>query len=110
MVDGSIDVTMVYEEVWLARADNAARTKIIARIDGLPTPAFIVRSNIGPLPSKLKEALLAYPPPTGPALLYAGFADYQDARMQRFFAELETIPGLAPAHRSEEPQRSSELA
>ena len=47
VVDGSIDVTMVYEDVWLARADNAARTKIIARIDDLPTPAVIVRSDIG---------------------------------------------------------------
>ncbi len=92
VVDGSIDATMVYEDVWLARTDNAARTKIIARIDGLPTPAFIVRSDVGPFASKLKDALLTFPPPTGPALLYAGFADYQGTRMQQFFAELETIP------------------
>jgi phosphonate transport system substrate-binding protein len=109
VVDGSIDVTMVYEDVWLARADNAMRTKIIARVDGLPTPAFIVRSDIGPFASKLKDALLTSPPPTGSGLLYAGFADYQDARMQHFFTELETIPALAPANSQDGTQRNREL-
>jgi phosphonate transport system substrate-binding protein len=96
VVDGAIDATMVYEDVWLARADNAAKTKIIARLDGLPTPAFIVRSDSGAFAPRLKAALLSWPAPNGTPL-YAGFADYQDARMQRFFAELETIPAIAPA-------------
>ena len=110
VVDGSIDVTMVYEDVWLARAANAARTKIIARVDGLPTPAFIVRSDIGPFASKLKDALLTSPPPTGSGLLYAGVADYQDARMQHFFGELETIPALAPANSQDAAQRTQRIA
>jgi phosphonate transport system substrate-binding protein len=95
VVDGAIDATMVYEDVWLARADNARRTKVIARLDDLPTPAFVVRSTVDAATAeKLKEALLAFAPPSDATLLYAGFADYQEARMQRFFAELETIPDL----------------
>lgn len=95
VVDGSIDATMVYEDVWLARADNAARTKVIARLDDLPTPAFLVRSTMAAATAaKLKAALLAFAPPPDATLLYAGFGAYQDARMQRFFAELETIPDL----------------
>ena len=38
VVTGSIDATMVYEDVWLACPDNAERTKILARLDDLPTP------------------------------------------------------------------------
>ena len=39
-------------------------------------------------------------------LVYAGFASYQDMRMRRFFAELETVPGLA-ATRAADPQASA---
>lgn len=101
VVDGSIDATMVYEDVWLARADNAARTKIIGRIDGLPTPCFIVRADSGVFAPKLKAALLAAPPPGG-SPLYVGFSDYQDARMQNFFAAIETIP---PSVATEAPRK-----
>lgn len=98
VVDGSIDVTMVYEDVWLARAENAERTKIIARLDGLPTAAFIVRSDLdASVCNSLKQALLGLSSESGPAALYAGFADYQDASMQRFFADLARLPGLAHA-------------
>ncbi len=33
VLDGSIDATMVYEDVWLAQLRNAAHTKILARLD-----------------------------------------------------------------------------
>jgi len=98
VVDGSIDATMVYEDIWLAHPDNAAHTKILARLDDLPTPAFIARKDIDPaFSSKLKTALLAFTPANGRELLYAGFGDYQDAHMQRFFAELEQLPDLCCA-------------
>lgn len=100
VVAGTIDVTMVYEDVWLARPENAAQTRIIARIDGLPTPPVIVGTDIGGFASRLKDALLTTPPPTGPAVLYAGFADYQSDRMQSFFAELEKVPALSQDKRT----------
>ena len=87
---------MVYEDVWLARPENAAETKIIDRLDGLPTPPFIVRTDVDPaFVTTLKSDLLAYKPHPTASTLYAGFADYQADTMQRFFAELETIPGMA---------------
>ena len=104
VIDGSIDATMVYEDVWLARPGNAARTKILARLDDLPTPVFIARKDLDPaFSSKLKEALLGFTPANGGELLYAGFDDYQDARMQRFFAELEQLPGLCCAKATRPP-------
>jgi phosphonate transport system substrate-binding protein len=98
VVDGGIDATMVYEDVWLARPGNAERTKILARLDDLPTPAFVVRADLGTnVSALLKQALLGLTPEAGPDVLYAGFADYQDALMQRLFADLAQLPGLAHA-------------
>ena len=42
---------------------------------------------------------MAYEPKPAPGTLYAGFANYQDMRMRRFFAELEKVPGLAASER-----------
>jgi phosphonate transport system substrate-binding protein len=96
VIAGTIDATMVYEDVWLAEPQNAVETKIIDRLDGLPTPPFIARTDIdGDFVATLKAELLAYKPHPAPSTLYAGFADYQSDAMARFFAELETIPGLA---------------
>lgn len=104
VIEGSIDATMVYEDVWLARADNAAHTKILARLDDLPTPAFIVRKDLDPaFSAKLKTALLDFTPPNGREQLYAGFGDYQDALMQRLFTELEQLPGLSCAKAARPP-------
>ncbi len=95
---GSIDATMVFEDVWLARPDNAERTKVLARLDDLPTPAFITQTSLDPeIAARLKSTLLGTEPQTGPDALYAGFADYQDELMQRFFADLAALPGLAHA-------------
>jgi phosphonate transport system substrate-binding protein len=96
VIAGRIDATMVYEDVWLARPENASETKIIDRLDGLPTPPFIARTDVDrAFIATLKSELLAYKPHPTPSTLYAGFADYQGDAMQRFFAELETIPGVA---------------
>lgn len=98
MLAGGIDATMVYEDVWLARPQNAQRTKILARLDDLPTPPFIVRSDMDAgVEGNLKQTLLALAPVIGPDTLYAGFTDYQDASMQRLFADLAALPGLAHA-------------
>lgn len=95
---GSIDATMVFEDVWLARAENAARTKIIARLDDLPTPPVIVRADLDPaFVQNLRSTFLSFLPAVGPTTLYAGFSTYQSVLMQRLFSELETIPGLAQA-------------
>jgi phosphonate transport system substrate-binding protein len=98
MLAGGIDATMVYEDVWLGRPENAQRTKILARLDDLPTPPFIVRADMDAnLASQLKQVLLGLPAEGAPGALYAGFADYQDARMERLFADLAALPGLAHA-------------
>jgi phosphonate transport system substrate-binding protein len=106
VIDGSIDATMVYEDVWLAQSSNAGQTRIIARLDDLPTPPVIALASLeAPFTSKLTSALIAFAPKPVPGMLYAGFASYQDMRMRRFFAELEKVPGLgshapqASAHR-----------
>ena len=94
---GNIDATMVYEDVWLAEPNNADRTKILARLDDLPTPPFILRTDMDATRvEQLTQTLLALTAPAKGAL-YAGFAAYQDARMQRWFADLAALPGLAHA-------------
>lgn len=98
VIGGSIDATMVYEDVWLAMPDNARRTRVLARLDDLAAPAFIVRSDFDAgIADHLKHALLGLPAEGGPNVLYAGFADYQDARMERLFADLARLPGRAHA-------------
>jgi phosphonate transport system substrate-binding protein len=95
VIDGKIDATMVYEDVWLAQPRNAAETRIIARLDGLPTPPVVALTNLDAgFTSRLTAALIGYTPANPAVMLYAGFASYQDVRMRRFFAELETVPGL----------------
>jgi phosphonate transport system substrate-binding protein len=96
VVEGEIDATMVYEDVWLGRPDNAAQSKIIARLDDLPTPVFIARAHReGAFAPKLKKRLIAFAPPAVPNGLYAGFSDYQEVRMARFFVELQRLPGMS---------------
>ena len=97
VLSGGIDATMVYEDVWLAQPSNADRTKILARLDDLPTPPFIVRTSMDEtLVDQLKQTLLGLTA-HGKDALYAGFAEFQDARMQRWFADLAALPGLAHA-------------
>lgn len=106
VIGGEIDATMVYEDVWLAQPRNATETRVIARIDGLPTPPVIAAENLeSGFISRLTRALVGCKPVASPGMLYAGFASYQDMRMRRFFAELEQVPGLvartaqSPAYR-----------
>jgi phosphonate transport system substrate-binding protein len=95
VIAGEIDATMVYEDVWLARPDNAAHTKVIGRLDDLPTPAVIARAQgREAFVADLTKRLLATSP-AAPNALYSGFNDFQEGRMARFFAELERLPGLS---------------
>jgi len=97
VLSGGIDATMVYEDVWIAQPSNAERTKILARLDDLPTPPFIVRTGMDEtLVDQLKQTLLGLTAHSKDAL-YAGFTEFQDARMQRWFADLAALPGLAHA-------------
>ncbi len=96
VVAGAIDATMVYEDVWLARPDNAERTRIIARLDDLPTPVFIGRANSEEaFVSELEARLIGSAGDAAPSMLYAGFAPYQGERMARFFVELARLPGMS---------------
>jgi hypothetical protein len=69
----------------------------LARLDDLPTPPFIVRADMDEtLVDQLKQTLLGLTGHSRDAL-YAGFTEFQDARMQRWFADLAALPGLAHA-------------
>ena len=97
VLSSAIDATMVYEDVWLARPSNADRTKILARLDDLPTPPFIVRNDLDEaVVGGLKQTLLGLPADSR-GELYAGFTEFQDACMQRWFADLAALPAVAHA-------------
>jgi phosphonate transport system substrate-binding protein len=98
VVDGQIDATMVFEDVWLATPQNADRTKIIARMDDLPTPAVVAASDLDTgVSARLQNTLLGLPRDGSAHVLYAGFAAYEEGLTQRFFKELSALPGLASA-------------
>jgi ABC-type phosphate/phosphonate transport system substrate-binding protein len=93
-----IDATMVYEDVWLAKPANAVNTKVLARIDALPTPPVIVSTSLDAgLSDRLKTALLHMTSVVAADACYAGFTGYQDGLMQRFFADMAALPGAAHA-------------
>lgn len=88
VLSGAVEATMVYEDVWSAKPENAAATRVLARIDRLPTPPVIVRPGLVALAARLRHALLTFAPPAGRPI-YAGFTDYRDDLMRPFFADLE---------------------
>ncbi len=62
------------------------------------TPAFLVQTKVeAEIATSLRAALAGMHVPAVSGALYAGFADYQEAHMQRFFADLAALPGLARA-------------
>ncbi len=82
---------------WLSRAMPNAR-RYWPGWTILPTPPFIVRASLdAAVGAELKQTLLGLKPTIEAGTLYAGFAEYQDARMQRWFADLAGLPGLAHA-------------
>jgi phosphonate transport system substrate-binding protein len=94
----AIDATMVYEDVWLAKPDNADHTKVLARIDGLPTPPVIVSTGLDAgVAGQLKTALMHMERVVNADTRYTGFTDYQDGLMQRLFADIAALPGAAHA-------------
>jgi phosphonate transport system substrate-binding protein len=98
VLGGEIDATMVYEDVWLAKSANADATKILARIDGLPTPPFIIRNNLRKeTADALQSTLLSMPAASAPGALYAGFADFQEQSMQQLFAQIAALPRASHA-------------
>jgi len=94
VVAGTIDATMVFEDVWLAGKDNAALTKVIARLDGLPTPPFLVRADDGGFAKRLKEQLVTLEAAAGTHPLYSGFSAYEEVRMASLFAAMAKLPCL----------------
>jgi phosphonate transport system substrate-binding protein len=97
VVAGSVDATMVQEDVWLKRPANAEATRVIARLDALPTPLVIVGTNTGgDFKKELRHFLLSYRPPITPATLFSGFVAYQRQQVEEFFAaSASALPALA---------------
>lgn len=98
VLDGTIDATSVYEDVWLKNPENAKDTKVLARVDGLPTPPIIISDALDTeLKAKIKSTLLAMQPAAGAGALYSGFTEYNDPLMQKWFANLAALPAARAA-------------
>lgn len=88
MLAGTVDATMVEEDVWQRTASNAETTRVIARKDGLPTPLLIVHRAVAPdLRVDLAKLVLGHRPEITPETLFAGFVAYQRAAIEQFFDE-----------------------
>jgi phosphonate transport system substrate-binding protein len=95
---GEIDATSVYEDVWMKKPENAQQTKVLARIDDLPTPPIIASNALdAELQAKIKATLLAMQPAAGADALYSGFTEYNDPLMQKWFADLAALPAARAA-------------
>lgn len=59
VVSGQIDSTMVDERVWLANPLNAKTTKIIRKLEKIPTPIFTLLSSVpGQIAERFKRQLI----------------------------------------------------
>ncbi|AEA22655.1 phosphate/phosphite/phosphonate ABC transporter substrate-binding protein [Pseudonocardia benzenivorans] len=93
VVDGRTRCTSVLEDVWTANPDNAGRTRIVGRVDGLCPPVVIARDDVDDaLAGSVVAELVAWTPPAGS--IYGPFIGYDDAYVAPFFAMLATLrPG-----------------
>jgi phosphonate transport system substrate-binding protein len=88
VIAGTIDATMVQEDVWHSLPSNAEKTKIIGRIDNLPSPLVLGATNA---PEALKadfmKLLLSYKASPQSKPLFSGFTNFQRELTQTFDQE-----------------------
>ncbi|MER7735464.1 PhnD/SsuA/transferrin family substrate-binding protein [Streptomyces erythrochromogenes] len=83
VVTGAADATFIQEDVWLKDPANAGKTRVVTRMDHLPTPLFIVGEDAPPrLRSAVRDFLLAYRPAAKESVLFSGFAPYDAAAVE----------------------------
>ncbi|MEV6683219.1 PhnD/SsuA/transferrin family substrate-binding protein [Streptomyces erythrochromogenes] len=83
VVTGSADATFIQEDVWLKDPANSERTRVITRMDHLPTPLFIANREAPlRLRSAVRDFLLSYGPAEKESVLFSGFAPYDAAAVE----------------------------
>lgn len=87
VVAGIVDASMVDADTWAAKPSNALLTRVIGRVDDLPTAAVIGLAADTTFVPALTGQLLAEP--RDPNALFSGFAPYQTDLVQSFYAEAE---------------------
>ena len=86
VIAGIVDATMVDEDTWLAQPGNAVLTRVLDRVDQLPGPIVIARSDAPELfLVGLKTQLLSEP--RNPDALFSGFVDYEEATDRQFVSD-----------------------
>lgn len=85
---GKVDATMVEEDVWYKLPKNAEHTKIISRVDNLPSPVVVCSTQLSESFIKdFQKVLFAYQAKVTSRSLYNGFIPYQKEQMEEFFNE-----------------------
>lgn len=88
VINGEIDATMVQEDVWYKLPGNAAQTKIIAKIDKLPSALLICSNAISEVMKyEFKDLLFSYK--TNPNTLFDGFVPFKATEVRQFFEKAE---------------------
>ncbi|MFF3726807.1 phosphate/phosphite/phosphonate ABC transporter substrate-binding protein [Streptomyces erythrochromogenes] len=83
VLTGSADATFIQEDVWLKDPANQERTRVITRMDHLPTPLFIANEEAPPrLRTAVQNFLLNHRPTEKESALFSGFAPYDAAAVE----------------------------
>lgn len=87
VIEGRADATMIQEDVWYSLPSNAEKTKIIDKVDNLPSPLIICATNTDAnLKQELATLLLSYKP-NQPHSLFNGFIPFQQELVDVFCSE-----------------------
>lgn len=85
---GKVDATMIEEDVWYKLPKNADRTKIIARVDNLPSPIVVCSSQLSDsFIRDFQKVLFAYQAKVTSRSLFSNFIPYQKEQVEEFFNE-----------------------
>ncbi len=88
VIAGKVDATMIQEDVWYSLSSNAEKTKIIDKVDNLPSPLILCAANTQEsLKRELMELLFSYKPKPPPHSLFNGFVPFQSDLVETFCAE-----------------------
>ncbi len=90
VINGTVDATMVQEDVWYRLPTNAEKTKIIAKEENLPSPLVICAQDVNKeLKKEFTELLLSFPKlPVPSGALFNGFVPFQKDEIEKFYANV----------------------
>lgn len=88
VIAGKVDATMVEEDIWFKLPKNSERTKIIARVEQMPSPVILASKELNQtLVKDLQQFLYNYKPSLTSTGLFNGFVPYEKEQMEAFFEE-----------------------